>query len=178
MRKFLARRRASPAVVVAMIALFVSLGGATTAAAINREQIESSSVTGGAAADPAFGAFWGRSADALPAFLHVTPFGLRARIRTAAIGLKATCVSDGASGTTSEQIGVNGRNIIVGRDGRFSYRRTFTENQTITTYRIRGAFTTPQRASGTASVSTLTQGVGLSTVTCGSGTKRFAVRRR
>lgn len=165
---------ASKAVATAVAAVFVSLGVTATAAAIIAKPFS----TGPTAADPTFGAFWGTSADGLQAFLHVTPFGLRARIRTAAIGLEAACISDGATGRTSERIGVNGRNILVGRDGRFSYRRTVTENQTVTTYRIQGAFTTPKRATGTASVSTLTQGEGLSTVSCGSGTKRFTVRRR
>lgn len=174
----LSGRRGSKVVAASVGALFASLG-VTAAAAIAAKPLASPFGSGRAApADPAFGAFWGTSADGLQAFLHVTPYGLRARIRTAAIGVKAVCISDGATGRTSERIGVNGTNILVGRDGRFSYRWTRTEGQTVTTYRLQGSFTTPKRATGTASVSTLTQGEGLSTVTCGSGTKRFTVRRR
>lgn len=155
---------------VAIVATFTTIAGVAQAAP--------SGPSRDAAADPSFGPYFGSSADRLPAFLHVTRFGLRARIRTAAIGVKATCHSDGSGTTTTEPIGVNGTNILVGRDGRFSFRRTRTENQTITTYRLQGTFTTPRRATGTASVTTLTQGEGLSTVSCGSGTKRFTVTRR
>lgn len=169
------RQGAPSRLALATIALFLALAGVASSAS---SQIEPGSNMGRTAADPKFGAFFGTSADGLPAFLHVTPFGLRARIRTAAIAVKATCISDGASGRTSLRIGVNGQNILVGRDGRFTFRRQVTENQTLTTYKIQGVFAAPDRATGTASVTSLTQGDGLATVTCGSGTKRFVARLR
>lgn len=127
-------------------------------------------------ADPDFGAFFGESDDGLPAFLEVTEFGLRASIRTASVGTTAQCLSDGATGSYTEPIGVNGTDILVGRDGRFSDRHTVKAPQRIETHFIKGSFRTPKSAKGKARVTVRISGPGLSTVQCDSRKKGFSVQ--
>jgi hypothetical protein len=132
-----------------------------------------------ATADPDSGAFFGRSAHGLPAFLHVVPFGLGHRLRTSAVGTKATCL-DNVGKRSTERIGAGlGSGYILVRYGRFSAIRTRDEDPStdrrLVTQKIRGSFSSPSRATGVAQVIVSVSNASGFSERCDSGPVSFTV---